>query len=109
MSTCLNPFYWILSLLLLWPEIVFGSEGEQPVEAVKSSTDFGPLVDAAYVCGVCSVVVTRVRLWSGSLPTSRNSISTHCIGSGMFYCTYNINDLYLCCWTELGLVILMPW
>ena len=65
MSTCLNPFYWILSLLLLWPEIVFGSEGEQPVEAVKSSTDFGPLVDAAYVAGICSVVVALI--WSSGL------------------------------------------
>ena len=65
MSRCLNPFYWFLSLLLFLPEIVFGSEGEQPVEAVKSSTDFGPLVDAAYVCGVCSVVVALI--WSSGL------------------------------------------
>ena len=65
MSRCLNPFYWFLGLLLFLPEIVFGSEGEQPVEAVKSSTDFGPLVDAAYVCGVCSVVVALI--WSSGL------------------------------------------
>ena len=58
MSRCLNPFFWLLSLLFLVPEIVFGSEGEQPV---KSSTDFGPLVDAAYEAGVCSVVVAQIR------------------------------------------------
>ena len=65
MSTCLNPFYWILSLLMLWPELVFGAEGEQPVEAAKSATDFSPLVDAAFVCGVSSVVVALI--WSSGL------------------------------------------
>ena len=65
MNRCLNPFHWFLGLLLFLPEIVFGSEREQPVEAVKSSTDFGPLVDAAYVCGVCSVVVALI--WSSGL------------------------------------------
>ena len=65
MSRCLNPFHWVLGILLLVPELVFGSEGGQPVEAVKSSTDFGPLVDAAYVCGVCSVIVALV--WASGL------------------------------------------
>ena len=65
MSRCLNPFFWLLSLLLFWPEIVFGSEGEQPVEAVKSAVDFSPLSDAAFTAGCCSVIVALI--WSSGL------------------------------------------
>ena len=65
MNRCLNPCHWLLALLLFLPEIVFGSEGKQTAETAKSSTDFGPLVDAAHVCGVCSVVVALI--WSSGL------------------------------------------
>ena len=62
MNRCLNPFYWLLSLLLFWPDLVFGAEREK---TVKSSTDFGPLVDAAYVAGICSIAVAVI--WSSGL------------------------------------------
>ena len=65
MSRCLNPFHWLLALLLFLPEIVFGSEGKQTAETAKSSTDFGPLVDAAYVAGFCSVIVALI--WASGL------------------------------------------
>ena len=61
-SRCLNPFYWLLSLLLFWPDLVFGAETEK---TVKSSTDFGPLVDAAYVAGICSIAVAVI--WASGL------------------------------------------
>ena len=62
MRFCLNPFYWILSLLMIWPDLVFGSEKKSPAQI---GTDFGPLVDAAYVAGICSVVVALI--WSSGL------------------------------------------
>ena len=61
-NRCLNPFLRLLSLLLIWPGLVFGSEKKSPAQI---GTDFGPLVDAAYVCGVCSVAVALI--WSSGL------------------------------------------
>ena len=68
MSRCLNPFFWLLSLLFLVPEIVFGAEREQPVEPVKSAVDFSPLSDAAFTAGCCSIVVAAI--WSAGLVAS---------------------------------------
>ena len=68
MRFCLNPFYWILSLLMIWPDLVFGAEREQPVEAVKSAVDFSPLSDAAFTAGCCSIVVAAI--WSAGLVAS---------------------------------------
>ena len=65
MSRCLNPFFWLLSLLMIWPELVFGAEREQPVEPVKSAVDFSPLSDAAFTAGCCSIVVAAI--WSAGL------------------------------------------
>lgn len=65
MSRCLNPFFWLLSLLMIWPELVFGAEREQPVESVKSAVDFSPLSDAALTAGCCSIVVAAI--WSAGL------------------------------------------
>ena len=65
MSRCLNPIFWLLSLLFLVPEIVFGAEREQPVEPVKSAVDFSPLSDAALTAGCCSIVVAAI--WSAGL------------------------------------------
>ena len=62
MSRCLNPFFWLLSLLMIWPELVFGAEREQPV---KSAVDFSPLSDAAFTAGCCSIVVAAI--WSAGL------------------------------------------
>ena len=47
MSRCLNPIFWLLSLLMIWPELVFGAEAKRAAETVRIGPDFGPLVDAA--------------------------------------------------------------
>ena len=62
MRFCLNPFHWIPSLLMIWPDLVFGAEKKSPAQI---GTDFSPLVDAAYEAGVCSVVVALI--WSSGL------------------------------------------
>ena len=62
MRFCLNPCYWILSLLMAWPELVFGAEA---VKTVETGPDFGPLVDAARIAGCCSVLVAMI--WGTSL------------------------------------------
>ena len=68
MSRCLNPFHWVLGILLLVPELVFGSEGERPAEPVESAVDFSPLSDAAFTAGCCSIVVAAI--WSAGLVAS---------------------------------------
>jgi hypothetical protein len=62
MRFCLNPCYWILSLLMIWPDLVFGAEKKSPAQV---GPDFSPLVDAARIAGCCSVLVAMI--WGTSL------------------------------------------